>query len=70
MLESLGAEFKNTLENFKFDGYLNPKLIRQEHKNAGNDYIQTIGKLSENIINLTSSGNLSMSAKFSKSNNK
>ena len=70
LLESLGQEFRTTLENFKFDGYLNPKLIRQEHKNAGNDYIQTIGKLSENIINLTSSGNLSMSAKFSKSNNK
>ena len=68
LLESLGQEFRTTLENFKFDGYLNSKLIRQEHKNTGNDYIQTIGKLSENIINLTSSGNLTMSSKFSKSN--
>ena len=65
-LESLGLDFQNKLENFKFDGYLNPKLIRQEHKNTGMDYVQTIEKLSENIINLTTSGSLSMSSKFSK----
>ena len=65
-LDSLGLDFQYKLENFKFDGYLNPKLIRQEHKNTGMDYVQTIEKLSENIINLTTSGSLSMSSKFSK----
>ena len=65
-LDSLGLDFQYKLENFKFDGYLNPKLIRQEHKNTGMDYVQTIEKLSENIINLTTSGSLSMSSKISK----
>ena len=66
-LESLGLDIQTKLENFRFDNYLSPKLIRQEHKNTGNDYVQTIEKLSENIINLTSSLNFSMSSKFSKS---
>ena len=30
LLDSLGNEFRNTLENFKFDGYLNQKLLKQD----------------------------------------
>ena len=81
LLESLGAEFRNTLENFKFDGYLNQKLTKQDNKvkdiknkdnnNKDNkysniDYFKTIEKLSENIVNFAQSGNLSISSKFSK----
>ena len=76
LLESLGAEFKNTLENFKFDGYLNQKLSKKDNKSKDNknkenkisdiDYFKTIEKLSENIVNFAQSGNLSISSKFSK----
>ena len=75
LLDSLGNEFRNTLENFKFDGYLNQKLLKQdknketknkESRNIETDYIKTIEKLSENIVNLAQSGNLSFSSKFSK----
>ena len=76
LLESLGAEFKNTLENFKFDGYLNQKLNKKDNKSKDNknkenkisdiDYFKTIEKLSENIVNFAQSGNLSISSKFSK----
>ena len=66
MLDSLNQDFRTTLENFKFDGFFNPKLIKVEHKNSNNNYLQTIEKLSENIINMTTSGNLTSSMKFSK----
>ena len=75
LLDSLGNEFRNTLENFKFDGYLNQKLLKQDknketknkdNRNIETDYIKTIEKLSENIVNLAQSGNLSFSSKFSK----
>ena len=66
MLDSLNQDFRTTLENFKFDGFFNPKLIKLEHKNSNNNYLQTIEKLSENIINMTTSGNLTSSMKFTK----
>ena len=66
MLDSLNQDFKTTLENFKFDGFFNHKMIKLEHKNSGNNYLQTIEKLSENIINMTTSGNLTSSMKLSK----
>ena len=76
ILESLGTEFRTTLENFKFDGYLNQKLLKQDskgrdsknkdYKNIETDYLKTIEKLSENIVNLAQSGSLTMSSKFSK----
>ena len=76
LLESLGNEFRTTLENFKFDGYLNQKLLKQDskgrdsknkdYKNIDTDYLKTIEKLSENIVNLAQSGSLSLSSKFSK----
>ena len=75
-LDKLGAEFRITLENFKFEGYLNQKLLKQdnkgkdnknkEHKNTDVDYFKAIEKLSENIVNFAQPGNLSMSTKFSK----
>ena len=66
MLDSLNQDFKTTLENFKFDGFFNHKMIKLEHKNSGNNYLQTIEKLSENIINMTTTGNLTSSMKLSK----
>ncbi len=66
MLDSLNQDFRITLENFKFDGYFNHKLIKVEQKNTNNNYLQTIEKLSENIINMTTAGNLSSSIKLSK----
>ena len=75
ILDSLGAEFKTTLENFKFDGYLTQNLLKpegkgkdknKESKNIETDYFRTIEKLSENIVNLAQSGNLTNSTKFSK----
>ena len=66
MLDSLNQDFKTTLENFKFDGFFNHKMIKNEHKHSGNNYLQTIEKLSENIINMTTSGNLTSSMKLSK----
>lgn len=80
LLDSLGAEFRTTLENFKFDGYLNQKLSKQEGKNKDNknkdnknadiDYFKAIEKLSENIVNFAQAGNLAMSTKFSKMKSK
>jgi len=66
VLDSLGDNFRNTLENFKFDGYFNHKLLKQEQKIYGNDYTQTIEKLAENIINMAQSGNTSATHKFEK----
>ena len=75
ILDSLGAEFRTTLENFKFDGYLTQNLLKpegkgkdknKESKNIETDYFRTIEKLSENIVNLAQSGNLTNSTKFSK----
>ena len=68
LIDSLGQDFSNILENFRFDGYLNNKMVKQEHKNSGNDYNQTIKKLTENIVNLANSGNFSNHSKLSKSN--
>ena len=64
LLDSLGADYKNALENFKFDDYLNNKLLKQENKNMENSYIQTIEKLSENIVNLAQSGNVFATNKY------
>ncbi len=79
-LDRLGIDFRTTLENFKFEGYLNQKLSNQdkkgkdnknkEHKNTDIDYFKTIEKLSENIVNLAQTGNLTMSNKFSKTKSK
>ena len=79
-LDRLGIDFRITLENFKFEGYLNQKLSNQdkkgkdnknkEHKNTDIDYFKTIEKLSENIVNLAQTGNLTMSNKFSKTKSK
>ena len=54
-LDRLGIDFRTTLENFKFEGYLNQKLSNQdkkgkdnknkEHKNTDIDYFKTIEKL-------------------------
>ena len=66
LLDSLGADFRNTLENFKFDGYLNNKLTKQESKTIGVDYKQTIEKLAENIINLAQTGNFTGTNKYIK----
>ena len=75
LLDSLGNEFRTTLENFKYDGYLNQKLLKEnknkdtkskEIKNNEIDYFKAIEKLSENIVNLAQSGNLGLSTKFSK----
>ena len=75
ILDSLGVEFRTTLENFKFDGYLTQNLLKpegkgkdknKESKNIETDYFRTIEKLSENIVNLAQSGNLTNSTKFSK----
>ena len=35
-LDKLGAEFRITLENFKFEGYLNQKLLKQDNKGKDN----------------------------------
>ena len=79
-LDRLGIDFRTTLENFKFEGYLNQKLSNQdkkgkdnknkEHKNTDIDYFKTIEKLSENIVNLAQTGNLIISNKFSKTKSK
>ena len=79
-LDRLGIDFRTTLENFKFEGYLNQKLSNQdkkgkdnknkEHKNTDIDYFKTIEKLSENIVNLAQTGNLTISNKFSKTKSK
>ena len=66
LLDSLGSDFRNTLENFKFDGYLNNKLTKQESKTIGTDYRQTIEKLAENIINLAQTGNFAGTKNFTK----
>ena len=42
------------------------KLIKQEHKNSGNDYGKTIRKLTESIVSLSQSGNFNSSTKASK----
>ena len=65
-LENLGQNMKNKLENFKFDEYLNSDFLRQEYKNSGNEYTKTIKKLSENIVNFSTSGNMSSTSKMSK----
>ena len=74
LLDSLGSEFRNTLENFKFDGYLSQNLLKtdtnkgkdknKESKYVETDYFKTIEKLSENIVNLAQTGNLANSTKM------
>jgi len=53
VLESLGNEFRNTLENFRIDGNgnLNSKLIKFEPKTSEVNYSKEIKKISENLIN-------------------
>ena len=61
VLESLGNEFKNTLENFKLDGTgnLNSKYIKYENRNTEINYPKEIKKISENLINnMTRSQNM------------
>jgi len=52
-IESLGIEFKNTLENFKLEnGNLNGKLIKLDsNRNNEINYSNEIKKISENLIN-------------------
>ena len=52
-IESLGLEFKNTLENFKLEnGNLNGKLIKIDtNRNNEINYSNEIKKISENLIN-------------------
>ena len=52
-IESLGLEFKNTLENFKLEnGNLNGKLIKFDtNRNNEINYSNEIKKISENLIN-------------------
>ena len=52
-IESLGLEFKNTLENFKLEnGNLNGKLIKLDtNRNNEINYSNEIKKISENLIN-------------------
>ena len=59
ILESLGNDFNSTLDNFMHDSFLNPKIIKQEHKNAKGDYEQTIRRLAENFINLSNTSGFS-----------
>ena len=61
VLESLGNEFRNTLENFRIDGNgnLNSKLIKFEPKTTEINYSKEIKKISENLINnMTRSQNM------------
>ena len=61
VLESLGNEFRNTLENFRIDGNgnLNSKLIKFEPKTSEVNYSKEIKKISENLINnMTRSQNM------------
>ena len=61
VLESLGNEFRNTLENFRIDGNgnLNSKLIKFEPKTTEVNYSKEIKKISENLINnMTRSQNM------------
>jgi hypothetical protein len=61
VLESLGNEFRNTLENFRIDGNgnLNSKLIKFEPKTSEVNYSKEIKKISENLINnITRSQNM------------
>ena len=61
VLESLGNEFRNTLENFRIDGNgnLNSKLIKFEPKMSEVNYSKEIKKISENLINnMTRSQNM------------
>ena len=61
VLESLGNEFRNTLENFIIDGNgnLNSKLIKFEPKTSEVNYSKEIKKISENLINnMTRSQNM------------
>ena len=53
VIESLGNEFKNTLENFKLEnGNINSKLIKIDtNKNNEINYSNEIKKISENLIN-------------------
>ena len=53
IIESLGNEFRNTLENFRIDGNgnLNSKLIKYDTRNTEIDYSKEIKKISENLIN-------------------
>lgn len=53
IIESLGNEFRTTLENFKIDGNgnLNSKLIKYDTRNTEIDYSKEIKKISENLIN-------------------
>ena len=61
VLESLGNEFRKTLENFRLDGNgnLNSKLIKFEPKTTDVNYSKEIKKISENLINnMTRSQNM------------
>ena len=61
VLESLGNEFRYTLENFRIDGNgnLNSKLIKFEPKTSEVNYSKEIKKISENLINnMTRSQNM------------
>ena len=61
VLESLGNEFRNTLENFRIDGNgnLNSKLIKFEPKTPEVNYSKEIKKISENLIHsMTRSQNM------------
>ena len=66
IIESLGNEFRTTLENFRLDGNgnLNSKLIRYEPKNNEINYSKEIKKISENLINsMTRSQNMNKTAR-------
>ena len=66
IIESLGNEFRTTLENFRLDGNgnLNSKLIRYEPKNNEISYSKEIKKISENLINsMTRSQNMNKTAR-------
>ena len=66
IIESLGNEFRATLENFRLDGNgnLNSKLIRYEPKNNEINYSKEIKKISENLINsMTRSQNMNKTAR-------
>ena len=65
-LESLGLEFKNTLENFKLEnGNLNSKLIKLESNRYNEiNYSNEIKKMSENLINsMNKTQNMNKTAK-------
>ena len=66
IIESLGNEFRTTLENFRLDGNgnLNSKLIRYEPKNNEINYSKEIKKISVNLINsMTRSQNMNKTAR-------